>query len=220
MTRLISAPHWVVFAIFFVSPAFLGIIGGIVFLSDFISDLAVFEETGAAPDFEGVFAFMYFALGFSMIWQILYQIWQFYIGLFLYRQVAKTAHLPYKRFVAATIFIGVYYLLMAVLGYCVVSDIIAAVNDPNFVDETDLFSALTAQALLLMVPFHLVAFLAFINNWLFLGQALKTAESPKDWRLGDYLAEAIFFWIWPIGVWFFQPRLQNIAAQNSEKIGN
>ena len=68
------------------------------------------------------------------------------------------------------------------------------------------------------IPFFYV-FYAFLHSLSFPAKSIKTIESGRKAKLGDYLGDFFLIVFLPIGIWFLQPRINRIAA-NQEIIKN
>jgi len=68
------------------------------------------------------------------------------------------------------------------------------------------------------IPFFYV-FYAFLHSLSFPAQSIKTIELGRKAKLGDYLGDFFLIVFLPIGIWFLQPRISRIAA-NQEIIKN
>jgi hypothetical protein len=46
---------------------------------------------------------------------------------------------------------------------------------------------------------------------LYAAKTLKTVELGRAVKIDEYAGEAFLIWMIPLGVWFIQPRLNNLA---------
>lgn len=61
--------------------------------------------------------------------------------------------------------------------------------------------------ILFSVPFYLAMMMYII---LFAAKTLRTAELGRLAEFKEYLAEGVLIWIFPIGIWILQPRINKI----------
>lgn len=64
----------------------------------------------------------------------------------------------------------------------------------------------------LIIPIHLLSMACIIYCLYFNAKALKAVELQAPVQFSDYIAEFFLFWFFPLGVWFIQPRLNDLFA--------
>lgn len=87
----------------------------------------------------------------------------------------------------------------------------------NFFDfdfeKLDNLSVRWMVASIIIIPCHLLAIFAILYSFYVLAKLLKTAEKQRESDFEDFIAEFFFFWIFPIGIWFIQPRINKLFEQ-------
>lgn len=66
-----------------------------------------------------------------------------------------------------------------------------------------------------LIPFHIVMMISVLFVFYYASKIIVTAESGLDTHLVDYLPIIFGFWFFFIGVWFIQPKVQNLLEKNS-----
>ena len=132
-------------------------------------------------------------LGLRALGVLIYFSWHFAVGLELYE------YLPKRIYLSKTLFIinGIALILSMLILF--------VVFDGHFSSNDALG--------LLWVLYIMFAILQF---FLFLGKVLKTIEIQKKAVFGDYFLYFIMLVIWPIGIWWIQPRLNGVVEKYDE----
>jgi hypothetical protein len=74
--------------------------------------------------------------------------------------------------------------------------------------------------LTLIVPFHLFATFCMFYSLYFVSKSLALAETSKPATFYDYAGPFFLIWLFPIGIWIVQPRINRIYAQHCPKATN
>lgn len=56
-----------------------------------------------------------------------------------------------------------------------------------------------------------------IYNWYFMAKTIKSGELKRTARFSDYIGEFFLIMFWPIGVWFLQPKINQIVLGDKEE---
>lgn len=70
----------------------------------------------------------------------------------------------------------------------------------------------------LFVILHLLSIICMFYNLFFISKALKSAETQDHVTGSDYVAEFFLTWFFPVGVWFLQPRINNIFNTHNNSV--
>jgi hypothetical protein len=65
-----------------------------------------------------------------------------------------------------------------------------------------------------IVPLHIFAMVCLFYVLYYTAKSLKTVELQRRVNFGDYAGEFFLLWFWVIGVWFIQPRINTIFAND------
>jgi hypothetical protein len=72
------------------------------------------------------------------------------------------------------------------------------------------------EAAVVVVPLHLLAMACMVYVLYFVSRSLVTAETGKPASFSDYIGALMLFWFFPIGVWFVQPKVNQLYRRGSE----
>ena len=64
-------------------------------------------------------------------------------------------------------------------------------------------------------PFHLFSIFSSFYSFYIEAKLLKTVEIQQKAKINNYIREFILFWIFIIGIWFIQPRINRIFEQEN-----
>jgi len=64
----------------------------------------------------------------------------------------------------------------------------------------------------LIIPLHFFAMFCQIYSWYFVSRSLALAESLGPASFADYIGYFFGLWLFPIGVWIIQPRINRLYA--------
>ena len=62
------------------------------------------------------------------------------------------------------------------------------------------------------LPFYYVIF-AYLYVYAFPVKELKSIELGREAKLGEYAGDMVLMLIWPIGIWFIQPRINKVVNE-------
>lgn len=63
-----------------------------------------------------------------------------------------------------------------------------------------------------IVPLHAVAMAAIFYAFYFVAKSLSSIEKEGEANLNDFAGPFFMLWFYPIGVWFFQPKVNRAAG--------
>ncbi|MEL7122386.1 MAG: hypothetical protein AAFO07_23275 [Bacteroidota bacterium] len=191
--RFLNAKHWQIFILIF----------GIPFLAQMLSlsavtyTIAINENTDKAI---GLFSFFPFLIVLSIVF---YFAWFFSIGVGLQKSIPSHINLNVKRFKIFLLFPAIYmFLLMLFMYYMFTNMTVTAMN---------------TFALVFIIPMHLFAIFCMFYCMYFVAKTYKTAELQREVSFGDFVGEFFLIWFYPIGVWFLQPKINELNS-NSELV--
>jgi hypothetical protein len=72
-----------------------------------------------------------------------------------------------------------------------------------------------AAFLLFIIPIHLFSMFCIFYSLYFVSKSLKMVELQRPITFNDYAGEFFLIWFFPIGIWFIQPRINNIFKANT-----
>ena len=69
----------------------------------------------------------------------------------------------------------------------------------------------------LIIPFHLFAIFCILYCIFFAARTFKAAELQRSVTFADFVGEFLMIWIFPVGIWFIQPKINKLIG---EKLNN
>lgn len=120
---------------------------------------------------------------------ILYALWLGSLGSFLFNATSPELRLPTKLFRVAIVFPAVYFPLFE----------IAALN-------------LSPVLFFVIFPLHAFASFCLLYALYFVSKSLVLAERRTPVEFPNYIGTLFLIWFFPIGVWFTQPRINQLYA--------
>ena len=185
---LLKAKHWHLFILTFGIPLILQFfIMARIFTKAFIN-----EEISTTNMFSNSMVLIIITLAFSSI--LLFWIWSVSIG--LQKKVPETVKLKTNRF-KFFFFTPIVYMI-----------IYLTIVFPSFMN-----SNINPMLFLIIIPLHLFAMFCMIYCLYFTAKTFRTVELQREVHSGDYLGEFFLIWLFPIGVWIIQPRINKIVNE-------
>jgi uncharacterized RDD family membrane protein YckC len=77
-----------------------------------------------------------------------------------------------------------------------------------------IFTSANAALLAVLFPLHFFAMFCLFYDFYFVSKSLALAETRKPASFSDYAGSFFLLWLFPIGVWFIQPRINRLFAQS------
>lgn len=142
----------------------------------------------------------YFFKFFPVIMILLMSIyfgWYYALGTNLHKKLPVTAPMNLLRFKVFLFFPLVYIPVFMVFMLNTFSDLQTHEAPNPFV-------------FLLIFPLHLFSMFCMVYCLYFNAKALKTVELQKPVTFSDFAGEFCLLWLFPIGVWIIQPRINKL----------
>ena len=194
MSTFLTRKHWQIFILIFGLPC----IFQLAFVLGIINEMLTY----ATPDVEMVSLALVISLVVTVISAILLFAWFWSIGIGLQRFIPEPYRLKTIWFRFSLFFPIIYILFFsAAIGKTAI--------DMSPVLGQDWFSHLVV-----ILPLHLLSMLCVFHNMYFVARTLKTAELQRKATFSDYVAEFFLLWVFPIGVWILQPRVNALVSDN------
>ncbi|HEY5746134.1 MAG TPA: hypothetical protein VIU12_08670 [Chryseolinea sp.] len=121
--------------------------------------------------------------------------WQLSVGHGLYNFLPAKVEMNYNLFV-----INWFVFIVAYCAVLIFSD-----------GEGMIFTGVAA------LPMFYVAY-AFVHILIFPGRLLTSVEMRKEAAFGDYIVTVVLMFFWPIGIWFIQPRINEVVEEKTQQI--
>jgi len=185
MKRFLLALNWQLFLLVALLPLLI-LVGGLLVPAYYFSGATLFF---AVP----------LAVVFSQV--VLYG-WMWSVGQGLYRQKGLQAYFSNKTFrwmVATPVFIILLVLIFWLWGAAILG-----------MGKFSMANVLTG-ALLFLLPLEVIFIVSKFYCLYFVARVLKTAELQRAARFEDFSMEFILLMVFPIGLWWIQPRVNRLA---------
>ncbi|MEQ8548027.1 MAG: hypothetical protein RIC03_08965 [Cyclobacteriaceae bacterium] len=126
---------------------------------------------------------------FNLFGVLLYMVWYFAIGLELSERLPRKVELPKTMFI-----INGFVLILSIV-------LLAMIFDGHFESNG-------------ILGFIWIVYLmyAMIQFFFYPGKALKSIELKKEAGIGEYIGYFLLMILWPIGIWWIQPKLNKLEA--------
>lgn len=180
MTKLLTLKHWQLF----------GILVGLPMLYQFITIGSMFSSNDPTE------MFFFFPIVMILV-MVLFFGWFYALGTNLHKKLPKTATMNLNKF-KIFLFIPVVYILFICVFMFVLFSNTSIGGQPNLA----IFAVI--------IPLHLFSMFCVFYCLYFIAKALKTVEWQKTVTFSDFAGEFFLIWLFPIGLWIIQPRLNKI----------
>lgn len=195
----LKAKHWHLFSIF------LGIF--VIYLISIFS-LGIYVNKNSS-NFETVFLpnmILIFTLIFILT-NFVFMSWLWSIGVGLNKSLPHENSLNIKTFKTLFYFVNSYIFIIFIISN-ITSRIIF---DPIFNEYVVLLNNLY----IVIIPVHLFSIFCLIYLLYFVSKTIKSIELMKEVKFGEFVGELFLFWLFPVGIWFIQPRINKIIENDS-----
>lgn len=209
MKFVLHLKHWQLFLVVYGIPF-------AIYISIFATMFAtVFAVVGGQPDINSDGLFPGFTIGFGILFVtswlaaiVTLVSWMFQVGTGLYKKRPADSTLKIKRFYFA-FFYPAGYMLFILLGSLCFVLYMTTIGKGNEPDPS------AFMWLLLIIPFHLFCMVCLLYTIYFVGKALKSVELGREAIAGEYISECVLVWMFFVGIWFIQPKVNKIFGEES-----
>ncbi len=121
--------------------------------------------------------------------------WLYTLGTHLYALLPQTVTMNLSRFKLFLVIPIGYIVFITIYFLCVTTGVLGNVNPWIFA---------------IIVPLHLFSLFCILYCLYFNAKALKSIELQRPVEFGDFIGEFFLIWMFPIGVWIIQPRINKL----------
>jgi len=146
---------------------------------------------------EQVFDHMFPFLAVMEMFAIFFALWVWSLGVFLNSIVPPHLRMKETFFRISVAFVPLYLPIFGIF--------FRSLNQSQNV-------RLILISVALIIPLHFFALFCQIYGWYFASKAIALAESAQSVLFADYVGYFVGFWIFPVGVWIIQPRINRLYA--------
>lgn len=129
-----------------------------------------------------------------VIFMSTFMAWFWSLGTGLNKLVSLEIRPSSKLFRVGIIYAGTYMLLFTVFMMSLLE------------------SANPGSLMILIVPFHFFAMICMFYGLYFIAKNLVMAEKNEMAKFDDFAGPFFLLWFFPVGIWFIQPRINQIVA--------
>lgn len=187
--RFLRAKHWQIFILLFAVP--------FIFQFIFLFKLLVSGFEGSSQDSE-IFDFIKMFPWYMGYFVLVFFGWFWSLAMGLQQFIPRGLQLNTSKFKYAFFYPLVYIILFSFSFTGVI-----------------LVEAGGEQVLsfLFILPLHLLAMFCMFYMIYFIAKSLRTAELQRKVTASDYIGEFFLLWIYIVGVWVIQPRVNKLFEQ-------
>lgn len=220
--QILKLKHWVFFVLVYGLPTMIQIINMQGFTNQYKD--ALDGDILDTQSVEAIFISMFDAMFFLMplvigIPLVVMFVWLLSVGIGLQKKIPAALQKNPLFFVLANILGGVS-ILFAVFKmidffssfmYTIIKD----------AENTNIESLMPSFSSLAILPaLFLAAFISYIYVYYFAAKTIKTAETQKASKFGDFISEFFLIVFFPVGVWVLQPRINKIIEADENAYMN
>lgn len=200
--KFLKAKHWQLFILLFGVPmlfqfAFMGtMVANAVKNPNPPHPLDVFNEIKYFP----IIIVVYSSVLFGWLWSVV-------IG--LQAKIPEDAKMKLARFKVFFFIPLIYIIAITLFVSSVVSGLVNLSNDPN--------PEVIIAFVVIILPLHLFSIFCMFHTFFFVAKTIKTVELQQEVRFSEFAGEFILTWLYFIGVWILQPKINKMAVNNIEE---
>jgi hypothetical protein len=189
----LKAKHWQLFILLFGIPMVLQGVWMGTFFSSILSE--------GEPDLNRMIGVLKFFPIILIVFSAIYFSWFWSLGIGLNKLLPDTLKQKTGLFKLALVYPIVYIMFfIGFIGYI-------------FMSLTSEMAAVNSSMMFFIFPLHLLAMVSMIYTLYFLAKTFKTAELREEVSFSDFIGEFFMFWFYPIGVWFIQPKVNQMLEE-------
>lgn len=152
---------------------------------------------------------LFYLLPFIMIlsWFVQFA-WSWTVVTKLSKLVPKHVSLPIGR-------IKFFFILPVIYFCCLPFYIVFVINTVTQEKEEDLLTA--ALLGLVVFIFHFFSIFCVLHTFFFVAKTVKSAELQRNPRFSNFVGDFFLIWIFPVGIWFIQPRINALIEKANNR---
>lgn len=191
LTKLLTIKHWQLFLLIFAIPILVQIGALIIIISTQSMGTGV-----AYPVFDTMIVTIIIV---SLISQAIYMMWLWAIGTKIYQKLPAHLKLDVIKFkLVFVITVVLFFILISMMAL-----LFASIFGYTF--YAWIFSSFP---IIFVIEVMIMVLMVYIFN--FIAKTISLIEMKTEVKLSDYFVYIILIWLFPIGVWILQPKLNKI----------
>lgn len=188
MSHFLKAKHWQLFTLIFGLALFYQIMFFVAMFATSVPDSGI---VGSLLNL----SFLLFPLVLLLTMGGLLG-WLYALGSGLQEQVPVELRRPTRLFKIAVIFPTAYFLTFMFAAFSLLGYASSVMGD--------------GLVMIIILPLHLFAMFCMFYSMYFSAKTIKLAEQQQPVTLSDFIGEIFLIWFFPIGIWFLQPRINEL----------
>lgn len=195
ISKFLNAKHWQIFLLIFIIP---GILYAILMFNLFSEALK--------PKQIGLEAFELFFNLFPVViifYSFILYGWYWSVVKGLTPKINSAIRPQLKWFNLSLLFPAIYTTVLAILIGFIFPSIVG-------------FAATSLSIILILIPIHFLAIAGIFYCMYVVAKVIKMAELQREVNFGDFIGEFACIWILPIGIWFLQPKINELYNHASQ----
>lgn len=93
--------------------------------------------------------------------------------------------------------------------------IVFVINTLAHEKEEDLLTVALLGLLVFLI--HFLSIFCILHTFFFVAKTVKSAELQKNPRFSNFVGDFFLIWVFPVGIWFIQPRI-NKLVENADNL--
>lgn len=194
----LKAKHWQLFTLVFILPI---AVQGIMMIS-------IFSDVIDNPNPDPAFMLNYM-WAFPIIMLLVISVnfgWLWSVAVGLQKKVPQNVTMKVKKF-KIFFFIPLFYLSAIALFFVTMMSTMVDSNPESI-------PPLLAGMLFIIIPLHLFSMFCIFYSLYFVAKTIKTVELQREVTFGEFIGEFLMIWFYFIGIWFLQPKINKMVAEN------
>lgn len=206
MTKFIlNAKHWQLFILTFGLP----FVGMIFYVVGLITSINFNVETQDVSPFQisaSAIVLFVFAAMFLITSAFFHIFWLWTVGTKLEEHYSEnTKRLNVKRFKVFFLFPFFYMLILPLL----ILGITSSIGTNGQIANPGVF----ALCIMILILCHFFTLFCGIHTMYFCSKKLKIVIEKRNVQFLDYIGEFFLIWFFPIGIWFIQPKINQLVGK-------
>lgn len=195
----LKAKHWQLFTLVFILPI---AVQGIMMIS-------IFSDVIDSPNPDPAFMLNYMWV-FPIIMLLVISVnfgWLWSVAVGLQKKVPQNVTMKVKKF-KIFFFIPLIYLIAIALFFVTMMSTMVDSNPESI-------PPILAGMLFIIVPLHIFSIFCIFYSLYFVAKTIKTVELQREVTFGEFIGEFLMMWFYFIGIWFLQPKINKMVAENN-----
>jgi hypothetical protein len=203
MKFVLHLKHWQLFMLMFAIPFCLYIIFFMTMFIGMFNNRDRFQGDVAMPTVTVITLALVVIAYLTAI--VIGASWAYNLATGLYKKLPAGSNMKIKRFYFAFFYPAIYiFLVLAGAG-------VFALTMVTRTGDAQTMSPMFGLVFLI-IPLHFLAIACMFYIMYFIAKSLKSVELNREAQASDYIADFILIWFSFIGIWFIQPRVNQIFS--------